>query len=117
MKSVGIILGVLFLVRIWTEFQFQSLASVSTYLEDDMSISYAQVGTLIGLFMLPGVVIALPSGVLGSRFGEKRTCASGLTLMVIGGILMGAGQTYPLVFARRLITRVGVVLFVSSYST
>ena len=92
-------------------FQFQSVASVSTFLVDELSISYTEVGTLIGLFMLPGVVIALPSGVLGSRFGDKRVCAFGLVLMVIGGVLMGAGQTYITVFTGRLLTGIGAVLF------
>jgi predicted MFS family arabinose efflux permease len=92
-------------------FQFQSVASVSPQLVDQLSISYAEVGTLIGLFMLPGVVIALPSGVLGARFGDKRACVFGLALMVVGGLLMGVGQSYAAVFAGRLITGIGAVLF------
>ncbi len=80
-----IVLSVLFLVRTSMGFQFQSVASVSPFLVDQLSISYTEVGTLIGLFMLPGVVIALPSGVLGTRFGDKRVCVSGLALMVLRG--------------------------------
>jgi predicted MFS family arabinose efflux permease len=110
-ESRWIVLGVLFLVRISIGFQFQSVASVSPFLVDQLSISYAEVGTLIGLFMLPGVVIALPSGLLGTCFGDKRVCVVGLVLMVFGGVLMGFGQTYTTVFAGRLLSGIGAVLF------
>ncbi len=110
-ESRWIVLSVLFLVRTSMGFQFQSVASVSPFLVDQLSISYTEVGTLIGLFMLPGVVIALPSGVLGTRFGDKRVCVTGLFLMVLGGALMGLGQTYATVFAGRLLSGVGAVVF------
>ena len=49
------ILGVLSIARIAMGFQFQSIASVSQSLVDDMGISYGQIGTLIGLYMLPAL--------------------------------------------------------------
>ncbi|MFQ6028525.1 MAG: nitrate/nitrite transporter [Dehalococcoidia bacterium] len=105
------ILAVLFLARTSMGFQFQSIASVSPFLTDELSISYVQVGTLIGLFMAPGIIIAIPGGFLSKRFGDKRICAFGLALMVLGGIVAGAGQSYEVVFAGRLISGVGAVLF------
>ena len=41
------ILGILFIARTSVGFQFQSVASVSPSLIDDLSINYAQIGTLI----------------------------------------------------------------------
>ena len=94
------VLGMLFLVRTSMGFQFQSIASVSPFLIEDMAIGFTEIGTLIGLFMLPGAFIALPGGLLGRRFGDKRVCAFGLALMVLGGILVGilvgASQSYAL---------------------
>ncbi len=104
-------LGMLFLVRISMGFQFQSIASVSPFLIEDLAIGYTEIGTLIGLFMLPGVVIALPGGLLGRRFGDKRVCAIGLALMVVGGILVGISQSYVIAFAGRLLSGIGAVLF------
>ena len=43
-ESRWIVLSVLFLVRTSMGFQFQSAASVSSFLVDQMSISYAQAG-------------------------------------------------------------------------
>ncbi len=103
--------GMVFLVRTSMGFQFQSIASVSPFLIEEMGIGYTQIGTLIGLFMLPGVVIALPGGLLGNRFGDKQVCVTGLALMVVGGVLVGASQSYAFAFAGRLLSGIGAVLF------
>jgi fucose permease len=68
-------------------FQFQAVASVARFLTGSLDIGYTEIGTLIGLYMLPGVVMALPGGMLGLRIGDKQTCAAGLVLMMIGGAL------------------------------
>ena len=81
------ILGAIFVIRTALGFQFQSVASVSSDMIDDLGIGYAEMGTLIGLYMLPGVVFALPGGILGKRFGDKRIGATGLALMAVGGVM------------------------------
>ncbi len=91
-------------------FQFQAVASVAPFLVDEFRIDYASVGTLIGLYLLPGIVLALPGGYLGRRFGEKRMVLAGLALMVIGGAVSALGTSYALLVAGRFITGVGVVL-------
>ena len=52
-------LVVLFLVRLAMGYQFQVVASVSPHLVDDLGLSYTQIGTLIGFFLLPGIFIAI----------------------------------------------------------
>ena len=64
-------LSVLFLARTAMAYQFQTAASDGPFLIDGLGIGFAQLGTLIGLYMLPGIVIALPGGMLGQRFGAK----------------------------------------------
>lgn len=92
-------------------YQFQSVGSVSPFLVDDLGIGYGEVGTLIGLYMLPGVVMALPSGLMARRFGDKRMSGYGLALMAVGGAMMGLSDSYGLVFVGRLLSGVGAVLF------
>jgi predicted MFS family arabinose efflux permease len=91
-------------------FQFQSVASLSSFLITDLGIDYTQLGLLIGFYLLPGVVIAYPSGLLGQRFGDKQGAILGLTLMVVGGVLTGTGHTYAIFLVGRLIGGVGGVL-------
>jgi len=92
-------------------FQFQSVAATSTHLIEALAIDYATLGTMIGIYMLPGVVIALPGGMLAGRFGDKRIALLGLALMVLGGVIMAFGDTVMVVGAGRLVTGVGAVLF------
>lgn len=80
------ILAVLFIARLAMAFQFQSVAAVSQFLIGDLSLDYAQLGFLVGIYMLPGVVISLPGGVLSARFGDKAIAVSGLLLMAPAGI-------------------------------
>ena len=83
MRNRWTMLAVLFLARTAMSFQFQSLGSLSPFLVPDLRLEYAALGTLIGLYMLSGLVIALPGGVLGRRFGETRKCLLGLVLVVL----------------------------------
>jgi nitrate/nitrite transporter NarK len=39
----------------------------------DLALSYAQLGTLMGFYLLPGAFLALPGGMLGARFGDRAT--------------------------------------------
>ena len=110
MSQRWLVLAVLAFARIAMGFQFQAVASVSPFLVDEFGIDYASVGTLIGLYLLPGIVLALPGGFLGRRFGEKRMVLGGLALMAAGGAVSGLGTSYAMLVAGRFITGVGVVL-------
>ncbi len=65
------ILAVIVVARIAVGFQFQSIASVSPLLIEDMGLDYGQLGTLIGVYNLPGLVISIPGGYLVSRIGDR----------------------------------------------
>jgi MFS family permease len=90
-------------------FQFQSVAALSSSVIADFSIDYTQLGLLIGFYLLPGIVIAYPGGLLGQHFGDKRIAVIGMALMVAGGISTATGE-YPVVLVGRLISGVGAVL-------
>ncbi len=104
------ILAVLFLARTAMGFQFQSIASISPYLIDELAIDYAMLGTLIGLYKLPGIVFALPGGMLGKRFGDKQVVLAGLVMMALGGVLVGIADDYATAVAGRTLSGCGGVL-------
>src|SRR5262245_57627961 len=64
-----LILAILTFARTVMGFQFQSVAAISPFLIDQLHMSYAALGTLIGLYLLPGAAVAIPGGVLAQRFG------------------------------------------------
>ena len=81
-----------FMGRVAFGYQFQSLASLAPELLDRFGLGYAALGGLIGLYMAPGVLVALPGGLLGRRYGERLVVGGGLLLMTLGGALCaGAG--------------------------
>ncbi len=106
-----LMLALLFLVRTSMGFQFQSVASAAPFLTRGLDIGYTEIGALIGLYMVPGIFMALPGGMLGRRFGDKRICATGLGLMIIGGIVFALGGSYGMAFLGRIISGSGAVLF------
>lgn len=103
-------LGLILLARISMAMQFQSIAPVAPLLIADLALSYAELGLLIGLCLLPGTVLALPGGLLGERFGNRRVVLWALTLMVGGGLVTGASHSLWQAGAGRLVSGAGGVL-------
>jgi len=101
---------VLTLARVAMGYQYQSIGSTGPDLIHDFGLSHAEIGWLIGLYASPGVLLALPSGLLGARFGDRRIVAFGLALMALGGLLPAWWQTYTGLATGRLVSGVGAVL-------
>ena len=104
------ILALLFLARLTIALQFQSVGSLSGSLIGAFAIDFAQLGLLIGLYMLPGVFVAIPGGVLGQRFGAKRVVVCGLALMAAGGAFAALADGFVVLLAGRLAGGIGAVL-------
>lgn len=105
-----LILGVLFLVRFVLGFQFQTVGSVAPFLVNDFGVDYAGIGLLVGLFILPGLVLSVPSGFVAQRLGDKPMVLGGLALMLAGGLVAGLAQDYDAVVAGRVISGAGAAL-------
>ncbi len=113
LASRWLIRAVIFVARLALGFQFQSAGSVAPFLIDEYGIDYSQIGILVGLYMLPGLVLAVPGGFIGKRFGDKRIVLVGLVLMIAGGVILGEAESYAAVVAGRLVSGAGAAfLFV-----
>ncbi|MFK7945507.1 MAG: MFS transporter, partial [Paracoccaceae bacterium] len=89
--------------------QFQTLASTSEYLILDFALNYTQIGTLIGLFMLPGLVLAIPAGMLGRYASDRMLVAFGLGLLSLGGFIAALADGYNQIAVGRLFCGAGFV--------
>lgn len=110
MTSRWLVLALLFAVRLSMSFQFQSVASVSPAMMQFYGVGLADIGFLIGLYLAPGLVFALPGGALGRRFGDKQIVVAGLCLMVVGGLVTAYAPSWPWQVAGRIIAGAGGVL-------
>ena len=111
MPTRWLMLFVVFVVRLAMGFQFQSVASSADQLMSVFGFSYAEIGLLIGLFLVPGIVIAIPSGLLTSAFSDKTLLLFGALAMVVGAIVMGATIDVHVLYVGRILTGIGAVLF------
>jgi predicted MFS family arabinose efflux permease len=106
-----LILAVLFVARTAMGFQYQTVASTAPSLLRELHVGFAELGTLIGLYHICGVVLSLPGGLIIRRLGDKNLCAVGLALMAGGGCVMGVSHSYAVAFGGRLASGMGATLF------
>jgi predicted MFS family arabinose efflux permease len=110
MSNRWLLLAFILLVRIAMGFQYQAVASVAPVLSNDLGLNHAGIGTLIGLYLLPGLFIAIPGGFLGSRFSDLTMISLGVLLMIAGGLVSGAAGSEVVFGAGRLISGAGAVI-------
>ena len=80
-------LAAMVLARIAFGYQLQTVASLGPELRAAFGIEFAVLGTLMGIYLFPGVIAAMPSGFLGRRFGDRTTIAAGILLMIVGSLV------------------------------
>ena len=103
-------LAILFIARVTMGFQYQAVAALSPLFADSFGIGLADLGILVGLYMSPGVVVALPGAAIGKLFGDKRVVSFGMILMIIGGLIMAFGWNYSLQLTGRVVAGAGGVI-------
>jgi len=104
------ILAALFLARSAMGFQFQSVASLSPLISDSYGASLADIGFLIGLYLAPGLIVALPGGAIAARFGDKRVVNLAMAMMLAGCVLISFGPGWNSLMAGRILAGVGGVM-------
>lgn len=105
-----IILLVLFAARTVMAFQFQSVAALSPFIMDSLAITLTDIGLLIGLYLGPGIIVAVAGGAVAGWFGDKRTVIASLAFMVVGGVMVAYAPTLGWAIAGRVVSGVGGVI-------
>jgi predicted MFS family arabinose efflux permease len=106
------ILAILFGARAATGFQFQSIGSVARQLMQDLAIDYSHIGMFLGAYLLPGVIVALPAGLLGRHFREKTLGVAGLALMIVSGLALSVSDGFVVALIARTVGGVGATIVV-----
>jgi MFS family permease len=99
--------------------QFQSVGATgaSMLADPSLGIGYGGLGLLIGAYMLPGILLALPAGWLAARHGERRIALAGLAFMSVGGLLVGVSGGTATALAGRAVSGAGGALLTVVLST
>jgi predicted MFS family arabinose efflux permease len=86
---------------------FQSIPPLLPLFISEFGISRAQAGLLMSLFALPGILIALPGGIISDRLGMKKTGATSLVLMIVGTLIVGTSNTHLQAYLGRIVSGIG----------
>ena len=105
-----VILFVLFFARTTMAFQYQSAAALAPFITQSFAVSLAELGLLIGLYLGPGIVVAIPGGALAARFGDTRVVTISLAMMLGGGLLIALSPNWEALLAGRVIAGIGGVI-------
>jgi MFS family permease len=103
-------LAALFTVRLTMSFQFENVAAVAPLMQRNLGVSLAEIGFLIGVYLLPGVLLAIPGGAIGRHFGDRRAVCGGLLLTIIGGIVTVVWSDWNAQLIGRLVAGAGGVM-------
>ncbi len=104
------ILALLFAARTVMAMQYQAIGALSPVLTDRFGIGLAEIGVLIGLYVAPGLIFALPGSTIGQRFGERPVVAVSLGLMGAGAVLMASTDRWEVFVAGHVIAGFGGVV-------
>ena len=110
MANRWLILFVLFFARTSMAFQYQSAAALSPFIIDSYAATLADLGLLIGLYLGPGVIVAIPGGSLAARFGDRNVVGWSLVAMLAGGLMMMFGDSWSILLAGRVLAGIGGVV-------
>jgi MFS family permease len=95
-------------------FHLQVLAVVGPGVSADLALTNTELGLLIGIFLAPGIVLALPGGALIQRLGEKSVIALSLLLMTVAVIIAAHGAGFWAIFFARILGGAGGVMITVS---
>jgi len=104
------VLALLFACRTGLGLQFQTLGSVSGSIVSELGLSYTEIGTLIGLFMLPGLLLALPAGYMGRFLPDRVLVGLAFLSLAAGGVIAAVADGFGLLALGRLAAGTGYVI-------
>jgi MFS family permease len=109
-------LALIFATRVGLGFQFQTMGSVADAVASRLALPSAETGTLIGLFLIPGLVLSIPAGFAGRYASDRVLAALGLLSLAAGGAAAATADGFGLLAVGRLLCGAGFV-FCSIYFT
>jgi predicted MFS family arabinose efflux permease len=103
-------LALIFATRVGLGFQFQTMGSVADAVAGRLDLSSAEIGTLIGLFLVPGLVLSIPAGFAGRYTSDRLLVALGMASLALGGLLGAMADGFAVLAMGRLLAGAGFVL-------
>jgi MFS family permease len=102
-------LAALFAIRLTPGIAFEAVAVAAPAMRRGLGLDHAQIGLVLGAFMLPGIVATVLAGLLAQRIGDRAVLWGGLALITLGAAGAAEAGSYAELLAARLLGGVGGV--------
>ncbi len=109
-RIVLVLSSVVFFVMLGISMITPAIADYATYLGADAFFA----GILVGALPLARVVLDLPAGAMGDRFGNARMMQYGLAIIVVSSLGAALSLNYFMLLAVRFLEGVGSAFYVTS---
>jgi MFS family permease len=96
---------------------FDALNPVGPLLESTLQFTQAQIGLLDTGYNVAALLILLAGGVIIDRAGTRRGLAIFATVTFLGGVLIAAGSTFPIMLAGRFVLGLGAEPLIVAITT
>lgn len=108
-----LILAVAYLSVLSLGVMTHSIPPILSLVSNEMKLSHTQAGVLMSLFALPGIVVAIPAGMLADRFSQRALGIISFVLMSAGAVIFATGHSFGVLAIGRLVSGSGaIVLYV-----
>ena len=88
-------------------FGFQLGPPILINLENEFGVHGAQTGLFMSLVMIPGIILALPAGLIINKYGFRWLSFLSLAAVVVGNLLTATATSFAIALTGRFILGVG----------
>ncbi|MFX1521196.1 MAG: nitrate/nitrite transporter [Promethearchaeota archaeon] len=89
-----------------------SIGAMLTILIPQFGLTGVQAGTLMAVSWIPGIIFAIPIGVLIDKYGGRKLGTLGMFILAVGLILFAYSETFELLVVARFI--IGIAIFIGT---
>ena len=104
------------LVAVMASFQIgKAIIALPLLQGDPLHLSLRQTGLVISALAIVGAVLAMPIGVIVSRFDSRRVMLTGLGVIALTNVLGSAASSVSALLATRVLEGIAVVMLLISF--
>jgi len=104
-----VMLGIAFMCMLTYGATLQAVAPVLSLIMGDFSLSHTQGGLLTSLYAVPGLILAIPAGMLADRYGQKVIALVSFSMSIAGTAIVATGTCFSLLILGRILTGAGAM--------
>lgn len=106
----GLILPILVLVAVAAPISLNKVSPIAPILMKNFNIGETQIGMLISVFSITGILLALPGGGIINKFGPWKCILAALIALMTGSLIGSYSDTYSMLLFSRIVEGVGMTL-------